>query len=106
MTNPASIVENSPSFSGNIRSRLKERTLLFRYLAEINLILGAWYLYWRINNSINFDALWLSVPLLLAEIYSFFGGLMFTIGLWRPLVRQGKSLDQLMPPLSRSDWPR
>ncbi|MBW4683304.1 MAG: glycosyltransferase [Microcoleus vaginatus WJT46-NPBG5] len=105
MTNPASIVENSPSFSGNIRSRLKERTLLFRYLAEINLILGAWYLYWRINNSINYDALWLSVPLLLAEIYSFFGGVMFVIGLWRPLVRQVKSLDQLMPPLPRRDWP-
>ncbi|WP_242031947.1 glycosyltransferase [Microcoleus sp. FACHB-672] len=79
--------------------------MLFRYLAEINLILGAWYLYWRINNSINFDALWLSIPLLLAEIYSFFGGVMFVIGLWRPLVRQVKSIDKLMPPLSRRDWP-
>ncbi len=105
MTNPAAIVENSPSFSGNISSRLKERTLLFRYLAEINLIFGAWYLYWRINHSINFDALWLSIPLLLAEIYSYFGGVMFIIGLWRPVVRQVKSLDQLTPPLPREDWP-
>ncbi len=98
-------VENSSTFSGNSRSRLKERTLLFRYLAEINLIFGAWYLHWRITNSINFDALWLSIPLLLAEIYSYFGGVMFVIGLWRPLVRQVKSLDKLTPPLSRSDWP-
>lgn len=100
-----SVSENSLSFSGNSRSRLKERTLLFRYLAEINLILGAWYLQWRITHSINFDALWLSIPLLLAEIYSYFGGVMFTIGLWRPLVRQIKSLDQLTPPMSSADWP-
>ena len=100
-----SIVENSSNFSGNIRSRLKERTLLFRYLAEINLIFGAWYLQWRITHSINFDALWLSLPLLLAEVYSYLGGVMFVIGLWRPLVRQVKSLNQLMPPLHLSDWP-
>ena len=100
-----SIVENSSNFSGNIRSRLKERTLLFRYLAEINLIFGAWYLQWRITHSINFDALWLSIPLLLAEIYSYLGGVMFVVGLWRPLVRQVKSLNQLVPSLHISDWP-
>jgi cellulose synthase (UDP-forming) len=72
-----SVVNNSSTFSGNSRSSLKKRTLLFRYLAEINLILGAWYLQWRITNSINFDALWLSIPLLLAEIYSYVGGVMF-----------------------------
>ena len=99
------LVDDPQSFPGNSRSRLKERTLLFRYLAEINLILGAWYLYWRINNSINFDALWLSIPLLLAEIYSYIGGLMFTIGLWRPLVREIKSIDQLRPPMPPSKWP-
>jgi cellulose synthase (UDP-forming) len=101
----ASIVNNSPIFSGNSRSSLKKRTLLFRYLAEINLIFGTWYLQWRIGHSINFDALWLSIPLLLAEIYSYIGGVMFVIGLWRPLVRQIKSLDQLTPSLPRSDWP-
>jgi len=100
-----SIVENSSNFAGKTRSRLKKRTLLFRYLAEINLIFGAWYLQWRITHSLNFDALWLSIPLLLAEIYSYLGGVMFVVGLWRPLVRQVKSLDQLTPPLPRSDWP-
>lgn len=105
MISPLSIVESSPNFSGNTQSRLKQRTLLFRYLAEINLILGAWYLYWRFNHSINFDALWLSVPLLLAEVYSFLGGVMFTIGLWRPLARQVKSFDQLTPALPLSNWP-
>ena len=96
---------NNSTFSGNSRSKLKERTLLFRYLAEINLIFGAWYLQWRITHSINFDALWLSIPLMLAEIYSYFGGVMFVIGLWRPLVRQVKSLDQLTPSIPRCDYP-
>ncbi|MDZ8187429.1 MAG: glycosyltransferase [Nostoc sp. ChiSLP02] len=100
-----SIIDNSANFSGNSRSLLKKRTLLFRYLAEINLIFGIWYLQWRITHSINFDALWLSIPLLLAEIYSYFGGVMFVIGLWRPLVRQIKSLNQLTPPIPKSDWP-
>ncbi|MBN3891428.1 MAG: glycosyltransferase [Nostoc sp. JL31] len=93
------------NFSGNSRSLLKKRTLLFRYLAEINLIFGIWYLQWRVIHSINFDALWISIPLLIAEIYSYFGGVMFVIGLWRPLVRQIKSLDQMTPPIPRADWP-
>ncbi|MCC5656601.1 hypothetical protein LC608_06325 [Nostoc sp. XA010] len=76
------LVDNSSNFSGNSRSSLKKRTLLFRYLAEINLIFGIWYLQWRITHSINFDALWISIPLLIAEIYSYFGGVMFVIGLW------------------------
>ena len=95
----------SSSFSGNRRSHLKKRTLLFRYLAEINLILGAWYLQWRIGHSINFSVWWLAIPLLLAEIYSYLGGVMFTIGLWRPLVRQVKSLDQLTPPIPCASYP-
>ncbi|MDF5723747.1 MAG: glycosyltransferase [Rhizonema sp. PD37] len=98
-------IVNNSTFSGNSRSKLKERTLLFRYLAEINLIFGAWYLQWRITHSINFDALWLSIPLMLAEIYSYFGGVMFVVGLWRPLVRYVKSLDQLTPCIPRCDYP-
>jgi len=100
-----SISDDSSNFSGNSRSSLKKTTLLFRYLAEINLIFGIWYLQWRITHSINFDALWISIPLLVAEIYSFCGGVMFVIGLWRPLVRQIKSLDQMTPPILKSDWP-
>ena len=105
MASPTTILKNAPSFVSNMRSRLKKRTLLFRYLAEINLILGAWYLIWRITGSINFDALWLSIPLLLAEIYSFVGGAMFTIGLWRPLEREVRSLDQMRPVLPVIDYP-
>lgn len=95
----------STAFSGNSRFYLKPGTLLFRYLAIINLIVGAWYLQWRVRHSINLDALWLSIPLLLAEIYFYVGGAMFITGLWRPLVRRMKALDQMVPPLPRAGWP-
>jgi cellulose synthase (UDP-forming) len=101
----ASTIDRQPNFPGNSQSRLSKRTLWFRYLAEINLIFGAWYLYWRIFHSMDFQALWLSIPLLIAEIYSYFGGAMFTIGLWRPLERQTKSLPYLNPPLAATEWP-
>ncbi|MDJ0796074.1 MAG: glycosyltransferase family 2 protein [Calothrix sp. MO_167.B12] len=105
MNNSISIVENAPNFTGNIRSRLRDRTLLLRYLVIINLIFGAWYLQWRITNSINYQALWLSIPLLLAEIYAYVGGVMFLIGLWRPIVRQVRSLHQMVPQFPGSDLP-
>ena len=82
---------------GNFSSRLRRSTLLFRYLVIINLIFGAWYLYWRGTASINFQAFWISIPLFLAELYSYCGGILFLIGLWRPLVRQVKSLKQMSP---------
>jgi cellulose synthase (UDP-forming) len=105
MITPSSVVANTPTFAGNTHSRLKKATLLFRYLAEINIIIGGWYMLWRITQSVNYDALWLSIPLLIAEIYSYIGGVIFTLGLWRPLVRQVKSLDQFTPPMPREDWP-
>jgi cellulose synthase (UDP-forming) len=101
----SAISPKKSTLSGNIQTRLKKRTLLFRFMAEINLILGAWYLQWRIGHSINVSALWLAVPLLLAEIYSYVGGAMFTIGLWRPLERQVRSLDQLIPPFPKVNYP-
>ncbi len=92
------------TFPGNSRSFLKRRTMWFRFLAEINLLLGLWYLQWRVFNSLNYDALWLAVPLLIAEIYSYIGGAIFTLGMWRPIERQVKPLDQMSPPLPLAEW--
>lgn len=105
MTRAISIIENTPPFSGNSRLRLKNKILLFRYLVLVNLIVGSWYLQWRLFHSVNLNALWLALPLLLAEIYSYIGGVMFFIDLWRPMIRDVKSLRQLQPALSESQWP-
>lgn len=93
------------SLMSNIRIRLRDRTLLFRYLVIVNLIMGGWYLYWRLTQSLNTEVLWFSIPLLLAEIYMFVGGVIFLVGLWRPIERQVRSLCQLMPSLAETDYP-
>ena len=99
------IAENELRFAGNIQSRLKDRTLLFRYLVTLNLIFGAWYLQWRITHSLNFEALWLSIPLLLAEIYSYLGGVMFLVGLWQPVIRKIRSFNCLIPKFPEAEYP-
>lgn len=105
MITPNPLVEDNYSFSGNLRIRLRERTMIFRYLMIINLIFGGWYLWWRINHSINFSVWWISIPLLLAEIYCYLGGVMFFVGLWRPLVREIRSLKFMRPPLPAAQIP-
>lgn len=93
------------SLISNIRIRLRDRTLLFRYLVLVNLMVGGWYLYWRSTQSLNLEALWFSLPLLLAEIYMFLGGIIFLIGLWRPIERQVRSLSELIPSLPEAQYP-
>ncbi|MGB3200920.1 MAG: glycosyltransferase [Nodosilinea sp.] len=96
---------DQPLLPRNRRLRLRDRTLLFRYLVIVNLMLGAWYLEWRITTSIGGAPLVLALPLLAAEIYMYLGGVMFLVGLWRPIQRQVRSLQQLIPPLPRPDYP-
>ncbi|MEL7006764.1 MAG: cellulose synthase, partial [Bacteroidota bacterium] len=93
------------SLISNVEIRLRDRTLLFRYLVLINLIIGAWYLYWRSTQSLNTDALWFSIPLLFAEIYMYVGGVIFLLGLWKPIERRVKDLSGLIPSLSEPDYP-
>ncbi|MGY6529690.1 MAG: glycosyltransferase family 2 protein [Cyanobacterium sp.] len=99
------MVEDDYCFSSNLETRLRKGTRALRFLIIINLICGGWYLQWRIFNSINVSALWLSIPLLLAEIYCYVGGLMFFIGLWNPLERNIRSLKYLQPALPEEQIP-
>lgn len=105
MSGSVAILEDSPTLTRNSRRKLRDRTLIFRYLVIINLMLGAWYLHWRITESINWNALWLSIPLLLAEIYMYCGGVLFLVGLWRPIERQVRSLRHLSPPIPVDTYP-
>jgi cellulose synthase (UDP-forming) len=57
--------------------------LLWQFLATVNLTLGAWYIGWRWTHSLNFEALWFSVPLVLAETLAYVGLVLFTINLWK-----------------------
>ena len=45
--------------------------------------LGAWYIHWRWTQSLNWDALWFAIPLLLAESCAYLGLILFTLNLWK-----------------------
>ncbi len=70
----------------DVRFRLK--VWVFRVLALTNLLLGLYYFSYRYTRSINVNALWFAIPLLLAETYSFIGSLLFILTLWKPAVRR------------------
>ncbi len=60
-----------------------KRELLWQYLAIINLVLGIWYISWRWTSSLNLDALWYAIPLVIAETGAFIGLCFFTFNLWK-----------------------
>lgn len=55
---------------------------LWQFLSTACLVFGAWYLGWRWLFSINTDALWFSLPLVVAETGAYVGLLLFTFNLW------------------------
>lgn len=71
---------------------------LWQYLAVINLILGAWYLWWRWSSSLNYDALWFAIPLVSAETLAYVGLALFTYNLWAT-----NDYEQKPPPRSIAD---
>lgn len=56
--------------------------MAWQFLATCSLMLGVWYLWWRWAVSLNLDALWLSLPLVIAETGAFFGLVLFTANIW------------------------
>ena len=70
-----------------------KRELLWQFLATISLAIGAWYITWRWTSSLNFDALWFSIPLALAETFAYIGLILFVINLWKT-----KDYEQKPPP--------
>jgi cellulose synthase (UDP-forming) len=59
------------------------REFLYQTLATTALALGAWYLHWRWTQSLNWDGLWMALPLVLAETLAFFGSILFFLSIWR-----------------------
>lgn len=58
-------------------------SFLWQMLIVAALLLGANYIRWRWMDSLNYDALWYSVPLALAETLAYIGTCLFTINLWQ-----------------------
>ncbi len=56
--------------------------MAWQFLATCSLVFGVWYLWWRWTASLNFDALWFSLPLVIAETGAFFGLVLFTMNVW------------------------
>jgi cellulose synthase (UDP-forming) len=59
------------------------REAAFHFLAIISLMLGAWYIVWRWGWSLNTNALWFAVPLVVAETVAFIGMVLFIFNLWK-----------------------
>ena len=56
---------------------------IWQYLAVIALTMGAWYLWWRWDSSLNMDALWYAIPLAFAETAAYIGLMLFVFNLWK-----------------------
>jgi cellulose synthase (UDP-forming) len=59
------------------------REMLWQFLATIALVVGGWYIWWRWTDSLNPEAMWFAVPLVLAESFAYFGMILFVINLWK-----------------------
>jgi cellulose synthase (UDP-forming) len=63
------------------------RMTLLRILALATAVLGANYIVWRWLVSLNWDAWWIAVPLVVAETYSFIDVCLFGLTMWRAKAR-------------------
>ncbi|MDQ0676794.1 cellulose synthase (UDP-forming) [Arthrobacter pascens] len=60
-----------------------------RLVVALTVILGLNYVAWRWNSSLNWDAWWISVPLVLAETYSLIDVMLFGMTVWNLKLRSG-----------------
>lgn len=51
-------------------------------LLIIAVVTGAWYIHWRWTNSLNYEALWFAVPLVVAETGAYIGLLLYVFNVW------------------------
>ena len=63
------------------------RLLLLRVLAVITVLTGINYVVWRVFFSLNLEAWWIAIPLVVAEAYSLFDVTLFAMTMWRARTR-------------------
>ena len=76
----------------------KKLEFLWQCLLTTAIFLGAWYLWWRWTYSINWDAVWFSIPVACAETCAFIGLILFSHNIWSVNDVAPKS-----PPVSRKE---
>ncbi|HET6244334.1 MAG: glycosyltransferase [Bacteroidetes bacterium] len=60
----------------------KYRTFFFQFFAILTIGFGLTYLNWRWQYSLNYDALWFALPLVVAETLSFVGTCLIIYNMW------------------------
>ncbi|MBI9103966.1 MAG: glycosyltransferase [Spirochaetales bacterium] len=66
----------------------KKKTAGFRLIAVCSIVFAAYYLYWRYRYSLNLEALWFAIPLVLAETYAFIDSILFAFMMLKPTDRK------------------
>lgn len=59
------------------------RFAIVRILAVLSVIMGVNYVVWRWMVSVNWEAWWIAVPLVIAETYSLFDTFLFSLTVWK-----------------------
>jgi len=52
-------------------------------LLMMSIVVGGWYIHWRWTASLNYDALWFALALVIAETGAYIGLILFSFNLWR-----------------------
>ncbi|GAB3818115.1 glycosyltransferase [Tessaracoccus terricola] len=65
------------------------RFVVIRVLAVLTVLAGTNYVVWRWLDSVNWEAWWIAVPLVLAETYSLVDTILFAMTMWRAKDRPG-----------------
>src|SRR6266516_6099765 len=87
----------------NLLRSLFFATPVARFVALVALCYTFYYLYWRTFNSLNMDALWFSLPLLLVELYGAINFALFMFMTWdlKPVADsaapRGRTVDIFIP---------
>jgi cellulose synthase (UDP-forming) len=77
-------LKNFSSFINDDAVRYQMRLHFFRILAVTTAILGINYIAWRYTASLNYNALWIAIPLVLAETYTVIDTILFIFMMWKP----------------------
>ena len=84
------------------------RRYLTKLFVLVSIVLSIRYFVWRCGYTLNYDALWFSLPLLLAELHGFLVASLYFFMVWNPTVRKSlpplknRTVDVMVPTYNES----